>query len=426
VVDVRGSAIGTVLRPWRHLSTWWSLVHVLLDLPLGLVYSVPVIVLLGLAVGLLPIFPLSMLVVWLMFGLARRLGRVERSRYAALLGVELGDPHAPLPPGSWWSRWTQLVRSASRRREVGYLAAAVVVGAVGFSLAVAAWAGSIVLVALPAYVGSLPGGRATFGLFDIRSGWGEFAAVAIGAAGLVLIAPWLTVALAGVGIRLGRRLLGPGRREQLQQRVVRLEASRVAAVDSAEAERRRIERDLHDGAQQRLVSMAMDLGQAKDRFDADPDEARRLVSSAHDDAKAALAELRQLVRGFHPAVLEDRGLDAALSAVVARSPVPVTLNVDVPVRPSAPVESTAYFVVSEGLANVAKHADATRASVSIVRRHDRLVVEITDDGSGGADPTKGTGLAGLAQRLESHGGWMQILSPPGGPTTLLAELPCES
>jgi signal transduction histidine kinase len=170
----------------------------------------------------------------------------------------------------------------------------------------------------------------------------------------------------------------------------------------------------------------MDLGVAKERLDSDPEQARQLVASAHDEAKAALAELRHLVRGFHPAILEDRGLDAALSAVVARSPVPVALSVDVAERPAAAVESTVYFVVTEALTNVAKHANSTRASVTIVRQRDRLVVEITDDGTGGADPARGSGLHGLAQRLESHGGWMTILSPEGGPTTLLAEVPCGS
>src|SRR5262249_34594038 len=160
-------------------------------------------------------------------------------------------------------------------------------------------------------------------------------------------------------------------------------------------ERRRIERDLHDGAQQRLVSLAMDLGRATERFDENPQEARELVADAHVEAKAALADLRDLVRGFHPAILEDRGLDAALSAVVARSRVRVRFSVDAAERPPAAVESTAYFVVTEALANVAKHALASTATVSIARHGPRLAVEVGDDGVGGADPATGTGLRGL-------------------------------
>jgi signal transduction histidine kinase len=295
---------------------------------------------------------------------------------------------------------------------------------------VTAWCGSLVLIGVPAYYGSLPGGEAHFGLFAVGTAVSSAIVAGAGVIGLVLVAPWLTLLLARLGARLAGWLLMP--REDLRSRVVRLEASRMAAVDTAEAERRRIERDLHDGAQQRLVSVAMDLGQADERFERDPEGARLLVKGAHEDAKAALAELRQLVRGFHPAILEDRGLDAALSAVVARSPFPVTLTVDVPQRPPAAIESTVYFVVLEALTNVAKHANASAASVTIVRRQDRLVAEITDDGEGGASLTGGTGLTGgggltgLADRVRAHGGWLHVLSPEGGPTSVLVEIPCAS
>jgi signal transduction histidine kinase len=212
----------------------------------------------------------------------------------------------------------------------------------------------------------------------------------------------------------------------LEERAVRAESGRAAAVDSAEAERRRIERDLHDGAQQRLVALAMDLGAARERLDRDPAGAKVLVAEAHEEAKAALKELRDLVRGIHPVILEDRGLDAALSAVVARSPVPVELTVELTRRPPDHIESAAYFVVSEALANVARHASATRAAVSIATSADRLVVEVRDDGVGGADPGRGTGLQGLADRVRGLGGTFDVLSPEGGPTTVLVELPCAS
>ena len=242
---------------------------------------------------------------------------------------------------------------------------------------------------------------------------------------LLLSAPWVIRSLAALDRSVATSLLG-GRPTvaELSARLTRVEASRAAAVDAGEAERKRIERDLHDGAQQRLVSLAMDLGQAREKLATDPDEAARLVTEAHEEAKRALTDLRDLVRGIHPAILEDRGLDAALSAVVARCPVPVNLSVTLAARPPAAVESTAYFVVSEALVNVARHSRATRASVSIVGSGDRVVVEVTDNGVGGADPVRGTGLTGLRERVEAVGGWLRVISPTGGPTTILVELPC--
>jgi signal transduction histidine kinase len=168
----------------------------------------------------------------------------------------------------------------------------------------------------------------------------------------------------------------------------------------------------------------MDLGRARTQLDQDPNRAADLVAGAHDEVKAAIKELRDLVRGFHPVILEDRGLDAALSAVFARSPVPVSLKVSVQPRPDPAVESAAYFIVSEALTNVARHARASRASVEIARRGDRLTIVVADDGVGGADPDNGTGLAGLRDRVSALGGWMQVVSPLGGPTTLLVEVPC--
>jgi signal transduction histidine kinase len=216
------------------------------------------------------------------------------------------------------------------------------------------------------------------------------------------------------------------RAEELALRVRDLTESRADVVDAADAERRRIERDLHDGAQQRLVSLAMNLGMARATLtDVDP-KAREAIEHAHDEAKQALAELRQLVRGLHPAVLEDRGLDAALSGIAARSPVQTRLSVDVPVRPSPTVEAVAYFVVSEALTNVAKHAQAQSVDIDVRRRGDLLLVEIRDDGQGGADPLDGTGLRGLAQRIRSVDGTWTIESPLGGPTVIRVELPCES
>jgi signal transduction histidine kinase len=244
-----------------------------------------------------------------------------------------------------------------------------------------------------------------------------------GIAGLFL-APWLTSAVASLDARVAAALLGPSRAEELQHRVERLTETRAGVVDAADAERRRLERDLHDGTQQRLVSLAMNLGMARAQAST-AEEALRAIAESHEAAKAALAELRDLIRGLHPAVLEDRGLDAALSGVAARMPIPVRLTVDGLARRPAPVvEAVAYFVVSEGLANIAKHAQASQAEVFVQRSGDRLHVIVTDDGVGGADPARGTGLAGLARRAESVDGTFEVSSPPGGPTVLSVDLPC--
>ena len=290
----------------------------------------------------------------------------------------------------------------------------------------AAWSGSLAMLILPMYVEKLPGETAKFYFFELSQGSGSVAAAVAGALGLAIIAPWITIGAARVNVALAQSLLGPSTDAEHAAQVTRLETSRTAAVDSAESERRRIERDLHDGAQQRLVALAAQLGAAKQKLDVDPEEGRRMIADAHEESKAALKEIRDLVRGIHPVILEDRGLDAALSAVVARSSVPVTLDVQVAGRPPATVESAAYFVVNEALTNVAKHANATRAYVSIARAGDRLVVEVRDNGQGGADPAGGSGLQGLRDRVAGLGGTMYVISPKGGPTTVSVELPCGS
>jgi signal transduction histidine kinase len=240
---------------------------------------------------------------------------------------------------------------------------------------------------------------------------------------LLLIAPQLTRGFGRLDAGLSRGLLGPP--SDLAARVSELEISRERVVDAAEAERRRIERDLHDGAQQRLVALAMELGRAKARFADDPDAARVLVDQAHAQAKEALTELRNLVRGVHPPVLTERGLDAALSGLAALCPIPVDVHVDVPVRPRASVEAVAYFVVAEALTNVAKHSRASHAKV-MVEGHGfpgTLTVMISDDGIGGAKADS-PGLSGLADRVSGVDGQLSVESPSGGPTIIAVELPC--
>ena len=236
----------------------------------------------------------------------------------------------------------------------------------------------------------------------------------------------LLVAIIAIGAHAAALLTRSGDRTALTERIAALETSRAGAVDVQESELRRIERDLHDGAQARLVALGMSLGMAEQKLadEHDPDAARALLAEAREGAGEALRELRDLARGIHPPVLADRGLEAAVRALAAVSPISVTVSVTLPSRPKPPVESAAYFVVAEALANAGKHAQAKRVDVRVVRAGDVLSVEVHDDGVGGADPAGG-GLSGLRRRVEALDGTLAVVSPRGGPTTIRAELPCE-
>jgi signal transduction histidine kinase len=212
--------------------------------------------------------------------------------------------------------------------------------------------------------------------------------------------------------------------QELSERIDVLTSTRAGAVDAEEDKLRRIERDLHDGAQARLVALGMSLGMAEQKLaDAEPTAAQELLAEARVGAEQALRELRDLARGIHPPVLADRGLEAAVRSLADLSPLRVDVSVELDRRPPAAVESAAYFVSAESLANAAKHAQAQRVEIRIGRRGDKLRVEIADDGRGGANPA-GSGLRGLRRRVEALDGTLLIDSPPGGPTLLRAELPC--
>jgi signal transduction histidine kinase len=347
------------------------------------------------------------------------LTRVQSHRLRSA-GVHMPpQPRRPLSPGVI----VAALRSQSTWRQVAYHLLAGPALACAAIVAVGVWLAGAVFGLIYAYAWALPTASAfhrdTYG--STAPPLGPIMTFA-GLAGLVA-APWLTSLVASLDARAGRALLGPSRAEELEHRVQQLTQTRAGVVDAADAERRRLERDLHDGTQQRLVSLAMNLGMARAQA-GNAEQANQAIAEAHEEAKAALAELRDLIRGLHPAVLEDRGLDAALSGIIARTPIPCRLTVDLPRRPAPVIEAVAYFVVSEGLSNIVKHAQATEAAVFVQRSGDRLHVIVTDDGVGGADPSRGTGLAGLARRAASVDGTFEIDSPPGGPTLLTVDLPC--
>ena len=412
------SALGALVSP----RTWLAVIHLLAGLVIGLVAFLVVVLGITLGIGLLPVFLVGVPVLVGVLWLAGLGARAERARFALLLGVVIPPP-APVPAEpKGWRRMNLLFVARSTWLPTAYALIRLPFSLLQAIVVLSVWGLGVALVALPAYNGALPGGHAHLGAFALNNLAWVALGVVIGVA-MLLAAPSLTRVLAAEDAAVARWLLGPGRQARMEARIGELETSRAGVVDAAETERRRIERDLHDGAQQRLVSLAMELGRARAKFASDPKAAEAIVGQAHEQAKEALSELRNLVRGVHPPVLSDRGLDAALSGLAALSPVPVTVRVDLPVRPPAGVEAIAYFVVAEALTNVAKHAKASRALVTVTRSGDLLNVAISDDGVGGAS-LDGQGLSGLAARVAGIDGRLLVTSPDGGPTVIEAVLPC--
>jgi len=335
-------------------------------------------------------------------------------------------PHmAPAAPGpaAWLrARYTD----PAAWREVGYTC---LLATVVPALAAAALTSALVSVAFVAspflVLAQKPGGTpVTLGLGHLAT-VGQAVPYAI--AGVLLLpgVPYLVTLVAGADATMARALLFTGPDENLRAELTEVSASRARLADAFEAERRRIERDLHDGAQQKLVSLTMQLGLA--RLDLLPDSpAAAAVTAAHDQARQLMAELRELIHGIQPQILTDLGLPAALDELADQSAIPVTVDAPIGGRLPGQVENAAYFAVAEALTNIAKHSGATQASVLARVRDRALIVEVTDDGRGGADPGRGSGLAGLADRAAVAGGRMLLSSPPGGPTVLRVEVPCQN
>ncbi len=386
---------------------------------------------------------------WLVLAVRLAQGRARAGEVAVLvlIGVSLAAVPGPLAAAWLSGRELRRLRTVDARpvqarfrsgrrlrsrytdplawREVGYVLLLATVSPVLVLAVMAIALMAVTFAASPIILGAQGAGAGpvtlVFGKVDSVVGTAPYAAAG---AALLLLLPYLATALAGAHAAVARALLTGGASERLRAELVEVSRSRTRLADAFEAERRRIERDLHDGAQQRLVGFTLKLGLA--RLDLPPDSsAAALVDEAHGEAKQLMAELRELIHGIRPQILTDLGLPAALGELADRSTVPVVVEADVPERLPALVENTVYFVVAEALTNAAKHSRATCVTVTARVKGGALDVEVRDDGHGGADPDRGSGLTGLADRVAVTGGRMLMSSPAGGPTVLRVEVPCD-
>jgi signal transduction histidine kinase len=401
---------------------WADFVYVSAGLPLGLAWIIALVTLLALGVSLailtigIPLLAITMMI-W------RWGADIERQRAALVLGAPIARPRRATPASHrFLDRWLARARDRTTWRDLGYMLLLGPVGIVAGTITIALWSSALAALASPAAAlaapdGSLLDDAGTLGLVGVA-----ISSVLIGA-----IAALVTRMLATGCGALARALLASDDRTELTERISSLEASRSGAVESADARLRRIERDLHDGAQHRLAYIAMELGRARAKLGTnDPEAVDTLLAGAHDESKRAMRELRDLVRGIHPSVLTDRGLDAALSGLAERASVPVDIRSRLDGRLPPAVETAAYYVVAESLTNVGRHSGASRAEVEVSRDNGVVVLAISDDGHGGARRRPGSGLEGLAQRVEALDGTLEVDSPQGGPTTITARLPCAS
>ncbi|TCL80524.1 signal transduction histidine kinase [Curtobacterium sp. PhB142] len=397
----------------KVIALWKSAVDLLFDALLGLIWVVLLVTLFVTAVGTIPAGGVGVLLLVIASAVARGAAQSERLRAVALLDLAI------TPPTRKTTRVTGLRRPFAQafvdmadpvtwRALTHHLVSAVLgCGFLGILAAVPFFVAIVRTANLP----GLPSGTATW----VVAGVVVLALAPLYVLGAGMLDRLLTVAL-----------LGASRTVALQERIDTLASARQGAVDAASTERQRIERDLHDGVQPRLVALAMTLGMARSRFDSDPAATRELLDQAHRDAKESITELRQLARGIHPAILTDRGLDAALSAVAARNVIPTTVDVALIGRPRPEIEAVLYFAVAEALTNVAKHSGASQCTVTVAQVRDGVRTVVWDDGHGGAgsEGHPGGGLSGMRDRVRAAGGTLSTDSPVGGPTLVTVEVPC--
>jgi signal transduction histidine kinase len=420
-----GLAVRQLASDWRSARPWITTGGLLVSAVLGGLFSI-ITTLALLLVGLTAwIIGLGLMVRAGALWLSAWQASVDRRRIQWFDGIVIQPLALPrVAPGAGLrARQEAWARSPWLWRLPAYqLARLLLVCVLGFG-AVTWWWGCIICFVLaaqpprPVHFLAWVYGSASLGPVSLT------VLVLAGVAGL-LAWPAVVRTIPAADVWLGRWLLGPSRASALSTEVARLSRARSQAVAAAEAERRRIERDLHDGLQPQLVSLALDLGLAKVRLRTDPAAAQSLIDRAHEEAKRAAEDLRNLVRGIHPSVLDERGLDAALSALVASCPVPVAVTVSLAARPGQAPEAAAYFLVAEAITNITKHASARHGAVTITSAAGALLVTVEDDGAGGARLEPGGGLAGLAGRIASLDGTFRLTSPAGGPTRIEAVIPC--
>ena len=418
-----GGNVGAVklLADLRNGATWKRLVFLLVAFPLGIFYFTFLVTGLSVGIGLaitvtgIPLL-IGMLFAW------RGLARFERWLSAELLGTSLPEPYRSTEGQAFWERIRTRVKDPASWKDLLFLLLAFPVRTATFAIVVAVGGGALQALFAPAYYWAIPDGI-ELGLVEVDTLPEAIALVPLGAV-LALLALHMTHWLAALHIGMAQLLLTTRPDPELEARVVDLQTSRARMVAAADAERRRLERDLHDGAQQRLVSLSLTLSLARQRAEAgEHGGLDQLVNQASEEASLALEELRDLARGLHPAILTNRGLAPALKDLAERSQVPVEL-LDAPSeRLPAPLEATAYFVASEALTNMTKHAEASSGTLAARVEEDELVVEVTDDGTGGARASEGSGLSGLEDRLTALDGALEVHSPPGQGTRVRARMP---
>jgi len=406
--------LDTITRRPLTWDCWRETLYLLVSLITGIFGFTIVVTAFSLASGLAVLIiglPLSVALAHLI----RVWCRLERALAGAILRRPIPAPYVQRPG------FLAPLRDRQTYLDGLWMLVSFPLGTAGFVVAVVAWSVTLGMLSAPIWLWSVHGVIWPGVVF-----WSIVAPLLSPAA--AVLAAWLVRGWALGQASLAAWLLGPRRVEELERRVETLAETRAGAVDASVSELQRVERDLHDGAQARLVALAMDLGLAEQRLaSADPDTALEHVAAARGQARAAMAELRDLVRGIAPSILNDRGLDAALTALISGQDPPVGLLVAVPEgRPVGAPETAAYFVVAEALTNARKHAHASRISVHVWLAEGRLVAEVTDDGVGGADLSGGSGLAGLRKRVAALDGALTVASPAGGPTRVRAEIPCGS
>src|SRR4051812_16455178 len=404
----------------RNPQSYRNLLYLVLALPLGVAYVAILVAGLSAGAGLAVILVGIVLLLGTLFAL-RAMAAVERMLARRLLRIAI---HPPIEGGlhSTWRQRVQLwLRDPVTWKSLVFLLGKLPMGIVAYGAIVLLGFTSLVLVCAPVLVAFTP---VIFFGWEIDNPVAAIAAVPVGAV-LFLLSLHLFNGLAWIFGVCARVMLGPSSVD-LRERVEGLKDASARILAAADDERRRIERDLHDGAQQRLVALNVLLGVVESKLEKDPTAAAPLVARAREEATEAVKELRELARGIHPALLADRGLIAALEALAARAPFKVEIS-GVPEHRLPPaVEATAYFIAAEALTNVAKYAgDEAKAWVELTEDRGRLRVTVRDDGAGGADPRRGTGLRGLNDRVAALDGRFDVTSPEGGGTTVVAELPLE-